>query len=241
MRQARILSSAFLLFLLWWLLAVWMDNDFIIPYPLDVLKLMGAQLQSAAFYQSTLVTLLRSWGGLLAAFVLAGWCAFLSYRMPAFHDLFYPILLLTRSVPNISYIIVILLWFGSESSAAIVSFLIIFPTIYSSLYSGLQHMDENLKRVVQLYPESRWYLLRRVYLPLLSSSIQASLSNGISLTFKVGVMSEIMGQVPMGIGRQMNLCRLTSDMTGVFAWTGWIILILLLMDALLHFAGGQKD
>ena len=53
-------------------------------------------------------------------------------------------------------------------------------------------------------------------------------------------MSEIMGQVPMGIGRQMNLCRLTSDMTGVFAWTGWIILILLLMDALLHFAGGQK-
>ena len=221
MRQARILSSAFLLFLLWWLLAVWMDNDFIIPYPLDVLKLMGAQLQSAAFYQSTLVTLLRSWGGLLAAFVMAGGCAFLSYR-------------------NISYIIVILLWFGSESSAAIVSFLIIFPTIYSSLYSGLQHMDENLKRVVQLYPESRWYLLRRVYLPLLSSSIQASLSNGISLTFKVGVMSEIMGQVPMGIGRQMNLCRLTSDMTGVFAWTGWIILILLLMDALLHFAGRQK-
>ena len=83
-------------------------------------------------------------------------------------------------------------------------------------------------------------MLRRVYLPLLSSSIQASLSNGISLTFKVGVMSEIMGQVPMGIGRQMNLCRLTSDMTGVFAWTGWIILILLLMDALLHFAGRQK-
>ena len=143
---------------------------------------------------------------------MAGGCAFLSYRIPAFHDLFYPILLLTRSVPNISYIIVILLWFGSESSAAIVSFLIIFPTIYSSLYSGLQHMDE----------------------------IQASLSNGISLTFKVGVMSEIMGQVPMGIGRQMNLCRLTSDMTGVFAWTGWIILILLLMDALLHFAGRQK-
>ena len=54
--------------------SVWMDNDFIIPYPLDVGKLMVAQLQSATFYQSTLVTLLRSWGGLLAAFVLAGGC-----------------------------------------------------------------------------------------------------------------------------------------------------------------------
>lgn len=44
MKQARILSSAFFLFLLWWLLAVWMDNDFIIPYPLDVFRLMIAQL-----------------------------------------------------------------------------------------------------------------------------------------------------------------------------------------------------
>ena len=84
------------------------------------------------------------------------------------------------------------------------------------------------------------YLLRRVYIPLLSSSIQASLANGISLTFKVGVMSEIMGQVQMGIGRQMNICRLTSDMTGVFAWTGWIILILLFMDAVLHVVAGHK-
>ena len=240
MKQARILSSAFILFLLWWLLAVWMDNDFIIPYPLDVFRLMIAQLQSTTFYQSTLVTLIRSWGGLAAAFILAAGCAYLSYRVHIFHDLFYPVLLLTRSVPNISYIIVILLWFGSESSAAIGSFLIIFPTIYSSLFSGLQHMDENLKKVIQLYPEGRLYLLRRVYIPLLSSSIQASLSNGISLTFKVGVMSEIMGQVQMGIGRQMNICRLTSDMTGVFAWTGWIILILLFMDAVLHVVAGHK-
>ena len=88
MKQARILSSAFILFLLWWLLAVWMDNDFIIPYPLDVLRLMIAQLQSITFYQSTLVTLIRSWGGLAAAFILAAGCAYLSYRVHIFHDLF---------------------------------------------------------------------------------------------------------------------------------------------------------
>lgn len=234
MKQARMLSSTVLLFFLWWLLAVWMDNDFIIPYPLAVAKLMMEQLLSATFYQSLFYTLVRSWGGLALAFALAGACAFLSYRRRIFHDLFYPILLLTRSVPNISYIIVILLWFGSESSALIVSFLIIFPTIYSSLYSGLRHMDEHLQCVIQLYPERRWYLIRRVYLPLLSSSMQAALSNGVSLTFKVGVMAEIMGQVQIGIGRQMNLCRLSSNMTGVFAWTLWIILILLGMDVLLH-------
>lgn len=234
MKQVRVISSAFVLFLIWWLLAAMMDNDFIIPYPLDVIRLMLAQLTMSSFYENLIYTLFRSWGGLCVAFIIAGSCAFLAYQFKLFHDLFYPLLLLMRSVPNISFIIVILLWFGSDSSAAIVSFLIIFPTIYANIYSGLNHIDSNLIKVVQLYPKKTSYKIRHVYLPLLGSSIQASLSNGMSLTFKVGVMAEILGQVQIGIGRQMNLCRLTSDMTGVFAWTGWIILILLIMDLLLH-------
>ncbi len=240
MKQIRVISSAFVLFLIWWLLAAMMDNDFIIPYPLAVIRLMFEQLTMPSFYENLLYTLFRSWLGLCFAFVMAGGCAFLAYHFKLFHDIFYPLLLLMRSVPNISFIIIILLWFGSDSSAAIVSFLIIFPTIYANIFSGLEHIDENLKKVMQLYPKKIGYKIRKVYLPLLSSSIQASLSNGMSLAFKVGVMAEILGQVQIGIGRQMNLCRLNSDMTGVFAWTGWIILILLFMDIFLYVLWKKK-
>lgn len=241
MKQTRMVSSMLALGLLWWLLAVWMDNDFLLPYPHQVFELMKTQLASSTFYEAILITLLRSLSGLLLAFACALGCAFMAFQSRIFHDLFYPLLLLTRSVPNISYIILIQLWFGRNTSTVIISFLIIFPTIYSNLYHGLQHMDASLQQVIQLYPERRSYVMRRIYLPMLRGAMQASLSTGLSLTFKVGVMAEILGQVPVGIGRQLNICRITSDMPGIFAWTGWIILLLLMMESFLHLVTRRKQ
>lgn len=240
MKRTRILTSFLILILLWQLKAAAMANDFILPYPLEVLSTMGKQLHSPAFFDAVMHTLLRSCLGLLLAFLLAFVTSYLSFQFTIFKDLFYPILLLTRSVPNISYTIIVLLWFGSDTSALIVSFLIIFPTIYSNLYSGFHHMAPSLKKVIQLYPESKGYLMRRVYLPSLQGAIQASLSSGFSLAFKVGVMAEIVGQVQIGIGRQLNICRLNADMSGIFAWTGWIILVLICLDMFLRLIYHKK-
>lgn len=234
MKRYRIITSVFFLLLLWELLALSMQNDFILPYPMDVLEMMKQQLMERTFYQHVGYTLIRSLSGLLIAFALAFSCAYISYRSKRFYDLFYPVLLLTRSIPNICYTILILIWFGRERSSMIVSFMILFPTIFSSIYSGFLHVEKNLLRVITLYPESQWYLLRSIYLPLLKGSMEASLSNGISLAFKVGVMAEIVGQVQVGIGRQLNLCRLNLDVTGIFAWTGWIIIVLLFLEFLLR-------
>lgn len=234
MKRMRVISSIFVLFLLWELLAVQINNDFLIPYPTAVIKMMSQQIWTTVFYQNVVATLYRSLLGLFIACILAFLCAYVSFRFHSFHDLFYPFLLLTRSVPNVAYIIIILVWFGPEKSAAIVSFLIIFPTIYANLFHGLYGIAPNLDKVMQLYPEKEMYRIRRIYLPLLRLPIQASLTTGISLTFKVGVMAEILGQVQIGIGRQLNICRITTNVTGLFAWTLWIILILLIMECLLH-------
>lgn len=234
MKKYRTITSVFVLALLWEILAVQINNDFLFPYPLEVGKMMLQQVTSVHFYQVVAATLYRSLLGLGIAFLAAFLCAYLSYRYTVFHDLFYPVLLLTRSVPNVAYIIIILVWFGAEKSAAIVSFLIIFPIIYANLNSGLNFIDPNLKKVMQLYPERERTKICRLYIPLLRSAMEASLTTGLSLTFKVGVMAEILGQVQVGIGRQLNLCRITTNVTGIFAWTLWIIVILLLMEIVMH-------
>ena len=111
-------------------------------------------------------------------------------------------------------------------SSAIICFLILFPTIYSSLYNGWKDIDDELLSVMRLYQTSFIYRVRKVYFPLLKSSIYASIANGLSLACKVGIMAEIFSQVQIGIGRQMNLCRLNFDMIGLFAWTRWIVILL---------------
>lgn len=158
----------------------------------------------------------------------------LSFKSKLFEDIFTPVLVLSRSIPNISYILIVLVWFNSEMSSAIICFLILFPTIYSSLYNGWKDIDDELLSVMRLYQTSFIYRVRKVYFPLLKSSIYASIANGLSLACKVGIMAEIFSQVQIGIGRQMNLCRLNFDMIGLFAWTGWIVILLVFLENIIR-------
>lgn len=235
MKKYRSFTTVFLLILLWQIFALQTANDFLMPYPIDVIKYMVSLLSTQSFYIAVFTTLLRVFIGLFVAFTMAMLCATLANRYSLFHDLFYPILLLTRSIPNISYVIIILLWFGAEKSSAIITFLILFPMMYANLYEGLCNINQDLIKVMKIYPEKKSYLLRKIYIPLLHSAIKASLLTGISFGFKVGVMAEIVAQAQNGIGRQMNYCKVSFDMTGVFAWTGWIILLALLMEIMIHF------
>lgn len=241
MRKFRSISAVFILLLIWEILAVQTGNDIIMPYPIDVFRLMVSQLRSETFYLAIASTFIRAVFGLICALFAAMVCAWYSYRSKVFEELFYPILLLTRSIPNVSYIIIILLWFGREKSSAIITFLILFPIMYANLSEGFAHIDKDLIKVIQIYPEKQSYQIRKIYLPLLQAAVFASISSGISLGFKVGVMAEILGQTPFGIGRQMNLCKISMDMTGVFAWTGWIILLLLIIEMILHLVMYKKE
>lgn len=233
-RLLRIALSFLFLLFLWQWLAMQLDNDILIPYPVDVVEVMMTQVTSNTFYEVIVHTLFRTTLGFLIALIFALVIAFLAYFYSWFEDLCYPFLLLTRSIPNISYIIIVLFWFSSQSSVIVISFLILFPTIYANLIQGLKAMPATLLDVMRIYPAPRIDTIRNVYLPHLRNYLIAATNSGISLAFKVGIMAEILGQVSIGIGRQLNICRLNLDMAGVFAWTIWIIAILYVFEKLFH-------
>lgn len=231
--KIRIIVSCLILIFLWQIAAFTIDNDWLLPYPIQVFSRMLLFLSNSSFYRSIGSSLGRILLGLMFAFTLAFMFAYASFKSNIFKDFFTPVLMLSRSIPNISYILIVLVWFNSEMSTAIICFLILFPTIYSSLYNGWRDIDDELLSVMRLYQTTFIYRVRKVYFPLLKSSIYASMANGLSLSFKVGVMAEIFSQVQIGIGREMNLCRLNFDMIGLFAWTGWIVILLILLEKMI--------
>lgn len=234
-RGSRILFAIVVLLVVWQLTAQRLDNDILIPYPQAVLQIMLRQFTDPQFYEVSGFTLMRAVNGFLIALIVALVCAYMAYVSHIFADLFYPILLLTRSVPNISYIIIVLFWFRSETSVMVISFLILFPTMYANLINGLQAMDTTLLAVLQVYPATLKDRLLRIYLPHLRPYLFSAMSSGISLAFKVGIMAEILGQVATGIGRQLNIARMNLDMASIFAWTIWIIIILFFLEHVLTY------
>lgn len=229
MKKKAPLTILVILFI-WYVIAHLVDNQYIMPNPTDVFTLMIAQVNTKTFYEAIAFTLLRSATGLIIAFVLAlvtGLAAGLYRRV---EDLFSPIYLLTKSIPNISYILIALIWTNNETAVKIISFMILFPMFYSNIVSGIHNIERDLIDVTKIYPEKWYRMIFRVYLPCIETYLLASLSNGMGLAFKVGVMAEILGSVSPGIGRQFQLCRIDSNMIGIFAWTIWIILLLYFIE-----------
>lgn len=224
--KKKSIAVVIMLLLLWIVLAALINNEFRLPLPFNVFKQMVAQLSSPVFYQSILMSLYRSLSGLLiayaAALILGLLCGYYSWL----EELFAPIYLILKSIPNVSYILIALIWTDNETAVRLICFMILFPMIYSNVLNGIKNIDRDLLDVVRIYPESTPTILLKVYMPLIASYLKAALSTGAGLAFKVGVMAEIIGSVSPGIGRQLQICRINMDMSGLFAWTLWIILLL---------------
>ena len=83
------------------------------------------QLQNELFYTAVFSTFLRVLSGFVIALLTALITALLTYLYPVIADYLYPLLLLTRSVPNISYILIVLFWSSPKTSVIVISFLIL--------------------------------------------------------------------------------------------------------------------
>ncbi|MDO5122830.1 MAG: hypothetical protein Q4D46_12195, partial [Erysipelotrichaceae bacterium] len=74
--------------------------------------------------------------------------------------------------------------------------------------------------------------LRYRTMPLILTEILTTGKTAASMGFKVGVMAEVIGQVRIGIGRQMSYARLYLQTDRLIAWTAVIIIISILLDQL---------
>ena len=218
------------LFGVWFVISFSLQNEVLLPMPQDVLLRMFSDITNPVFYSSVGITLFRMFKGLLLAFVLGisfGLGCGLSKWFDAF---FYPIEVILKTIPNISYIILSLIWLGSEASVTVVSFLVLFPVVFGNVKQGILAIDKGYIDVIRVYPTSFSFKICKVYLPLIAPYLKAALQTALGLGFKVSVMAEILGRVQSGIGFRLDFCRVNLDYTGVFSWTIWIILLVVILD-----------
>lgn len=222
--------TVMILLVLWQGLSMVVSNDILIPYPFEVFTSLISLVSESNFYTIIFTTLIRVLDGFLLSLLLGLILSILSERFIIFRNLFEPIQVLTKTIPNVSYIIIALIWLGPEKSVTAICFLVLFPIFYNNFLFAMDSEDIELKDVEKIYPESFWELTKIKTFPMLIPSILVSSKTAFGLGFKVSVMAEILGQVRIGIGKQLYLARINLDTTSLFAWTIVIILICFIID-----------
>ncbi len=219
---------------IWQLLSMLTDREVLLPQPIHVFTRIYEMLLSGKFYGAVATTLLRANLSFLIALILGislGLLAAFHSQIEAFLN---PILSFLQTIPQISYMIILLVWFDQFMCILIIILLMTFPIVYHNILTGMKNIDVSLIDIIRQYQHPMPFLIFKVYLPLIKPYIYSAIDAILPLSLKIGVMAEVLIQTRTGIGAQLYLARLNIDMTGVFAWTICLVILLMLEVKIVH-------
>ena len=96
---------------------------------------------------------------------------------------------------------------------------IVLPLIYTNMVTGFESVDKQMLEMARVYGLSKWrtflYVYRPAFMPFLLSSTKISLG----MTWKSGIMAEVLATPKPSIGKEMATARTFLDTPDLLAWT----------------------
>lgn len=211
--------------IIWQLLAMAVQNEILLVTPIKALAALLQKMSEITFWQTVGMSLLRIGAGFIAGFLVAVICAILSMRFTFVETLLDPLVNLLKAVPMVSFVVLLLIWWGSEFLSVAICFLVVLPNIYVNTLAGLKNTKVSLLEMAQVFRipfyNKFWYIYRPALKPFLYSGLNISLG----MCWKSGVAAEVIGTPRFSIGEQLYFSKIYLDTAGVFAWTAVIIVL----------------
>ena len=195
------------------------DNRLVLAGPIRTLQALADQVVMPNFWMIVGASFGRIALGFLLSFVVGFLLALMACRVRLFRDFIDPIISLLRTIPVASFIILLLIWVGNQALTVFLAFFIVLPLIYTNMVTGFESVDKQMLEMARVYGLSRWrtflYVYRPAFMPFLLSSTKISLG----MTWKSGIMAEVLATPKPSIGKEMAAARTFLDTPDLLAWT----------------------
>ena len=154
--------------LVWQGAAMVVGLDLLLPSPWQVACRLWSVWREPGFFATVAFSLLRISGGFALGLVLGVLLAVAAGRLRVLELLLWPYVTAIKSVPVASFIIICLIWMSTRQLAVFISFLMVFPVIYSNTLQGIKSADGALLEMARVYrvPFSRrlGYILSLIHI-----------------------------------------------------------------------------
>ena len=215
---------------IWQLLDAIIDNRLVLAGPIRVAQALVEQLGQPDFWVICGASFGRIALGFLLSFVVGFLLALVSCRHRLFRDFVDPVISLLRTIPVASFIILLLIWVGNQALTVFLAFFIVLPLIYTNMVTGFESVDRQMLEMARVYGLSRWrtflYIYRPAFMPFLMSSTKISLG----MTWKSGIMAEVLATPKPSIGKEMATARTFLDTPDLLAWTVVVMVLSFLFE-----------
>ncbi|MDE6387447.1 MAG: ATP-binding cassette domain-containing protein [Lachnospiraceae bacterium] len=216
--------------IVWQIAAVCIDNHILLVGPVQVLNAFAHNVIQPDFFKIVIHSFARIGLGFFLALFAGLMLGTMGYRFRIVEEILAPAIQAVKSIPVASFVVLLLIWFGSQRLSFFISFLIVFPNVYVNMIAGLKSADIKLLEMAQVFGIGRakrfFYIYRPAVMPYLNSCLKISLG----MSWKSGVAAEVIGLPDYSMGERLYMSKIYLDTAGLLAWTFTIILVSFLFE-----------
>ncbi len=212
-------------FLILWQLISLNYKTIILPSPVVTFRTLFNMLLETETWHHILHSLFRLILGYLLAMVVGVSIGLLMGLNEKINKMINPLVVMLQSTPNISWILLAIIWFGLNYRVIVFTiFISIVPIFIINTREGINNISKDLLNMASVYQLSWKRRLKYIYLPSIKPYIVSAGVITIERGWKIGAMAELLS-LDNGIGAGLYWARNNLETEKVFAWT--IILVTL--------------
>ena len=209
-------SAIVLILVIWQMISsLGIVDSFLLPSPIQVVKAFVEEFP--ALMEHSVITLAEAFIGLALGIALGFVMAVLMDQFDPLYKAFYPLVVLTQTVPTVAIAPLLVLWFGYEMAPKVI--LIVITTFFPitvGLLNGFKSIDTDSVHLLRAMGAGRWQIFRYIKLPGAMSQFFAGLRISASYAVVGAVISEWLGGFG-GLGVYMTRVRKAYSFDKMFA------------------------
>ncbi len=229
MGKLKYIVSFGIILVVWQVISLFMGSV-LVPPPLTIIIKLGVLVSASTTWEHILISVFRGILGLSITFILAipaGLAGGLSKKLM---DLTSPLVTASQSCPPIIWIAILMVWVGMGAAVPLVVIVLtLFPVIFFNIANGVASIDKDLFHLARIYRIKKRIILKDIILPGINSSLIASFSYALGVTWKVIATAEFFGS-SNGIGSRLYWSFRYLEIPDLYSWA----LILILMGFFLE-------
>lgn len=209
---------------------MWAGQTLLLPSPLETLRALITLLQSASFWVSTALSILRILFGFALGAIAGFLLAALTHQIDFFNMFLLPFISSVKAAPVVSFILLAYVWLSPNGVPVFATALIVLPIVFSNLSAGLASMDPLLIEMGKGFRLSRPRMIHALYWPMISPYARAAAAAGMGMAWKAGIAAEVIATPKKAIGSIIYQSKIYLDTPGLFASTLVVILLSILLE-----------
>ena len=215
---------------LWAIASFRINNAFILPSPIQVLKAMFKLFQDPKFLMITAQSLIRIFLGVLIAIIVGIFIAVFSVRFSFVNMLITPFMSTVKATPVASFIFVAIIFLTRNILPVFITILLVLPIIWTNISSGIRSTSKELLEVAKVYRFSPITKITKLYIPTVIPYFLAACRSALGMAWKAGVAAEVLCIPTAAIGTELYYAKTYMDTESLFAWTLITILLSLVIE-----------